>query len=484
MNFSLFTYLFQVIWQTPHILLFPKENFSRTSQFEVNSLPDSPTLPPSWAGRLAVPSAGQGIWFNGGPGCSSLIGLMTGNGPISFDGNSTKLIRNPNSWTKLGHVLYIDQPVGTGFSTAGRFARTNDQVTTDFVRWLHTFYTYFPHLQAKKVHMMGESYAGIYVPYFANAIVNGTYALPLDLRSISIGDGSWAMRQQCPPSPWAPTCTRIPEDILSAFAAADQICGFDAVMEKAHVYPPEGKIHIPGNPQNINYHHRRDVADILNGSCDIYPSTPSAVLDSIRNSSCYGPCSTYSTAVDYMTAASTMGTGPPCFDVYDITHNCSSVIPLPLLEQYFSRSDVQAALHVKNSGSFTACSPDIMMSLLSGPEVVPPAYGLLGSLVTEHNLSLHIYNGELDMLINHLGTELSIQNMTWGGAQGFSKKPTQVFFTDDAAPMTGTKESKESGERVGTWGSERGLSYHLFEGAGIVCLRPSSGRCFLLCGML
>lgn len=416
------------------------------------------------------------VWFNGGPGCSSLIGLTTGNGPISFVGNSTHLMRNPYSWTRLGHVLYVDQPVGTGFSTASYPypLRDNDGVTADFVQWLHTFFNHFPSLKSKKVHLMGESWAGIYIPYFASALLEGKHSLPLNIKSMSLGDGSWGnaaalssvaigtyMHMQS-------SRLNIPQNILSAFSAADGTCSFDTVLQEAAVYPPKGKIDIPGNPEYFNYRlERRDMTNVLEAACDTDPITPAEVTNSILNSTCYGPCATYSTALDYMDTASLVetGAGIPCFDVYDISHNCSTIDPLPLMAKYFSRADVQAALHVKDSGDYMACNSTILGTLLAAPSAVPPEYFLLPNLVTNHNVSLHIYNGELDMLINHIGTELSIQNMTWRGGQGFSKKPSRLFYTDDPVPEPGSVSSS-NGDPIGTWGADRGVSYHLFHGAG------------------
>lgn len=426
------------------------------------------------------------VWLNGGPGCSSLTGLLGGNGPISFDGNWTKLIRNPYSWTQLGHVLYVDQPVGTGFSTASDPypSQSNDKVTTDFVRWLHTFMAHFPHLQSKQIHFMGESYAGIYVPYFTNALLEGNYSLPVNIRSMSLGDGSWgnaaAMSSVAIGAYMQAHSTRlkVPKDILNTFASADHTCGFDTVLKETAIYPAKGKIHIPGNPEYFNYRRRlrRDLVSVLNASCNIEPTTPAGVDASIFNSTCYGPCATYSTALDYLDTASQNGTGVPCFDVYDISHDCSAIDPYSLLAAYFSREDVQTALHVKDAGEYTPCNSTIMNTLLSGPSIQPPEYELLPSLVTNHNISLHIYNGELDMLINHIGTELSIQNMTWRGGQGFSQKPSKLFYVDDPAPgskstlaSSASKTSPITGataEVAGTWASERGVSYHLFNGAG------------------
>ncbi|KAI4140362.1 MAG: hypothetical protein L6R39_005830, partial [Caloplaca ligustica] len=56
------------------------------------------------------------IWMNGGPGSSSMIGLLTENGPcmINNDSNSTTL--NPWSWNNEVNMLYIDEPNQVGFS--------------------------------------------------------------------------------------------------------------------------------------------------------------------------------------------------------------------------------------------------------------------------------------------------------------------------------------------------------------------------------
>ena len=59
------------------------------------------------------------IWFDGGPGCSDMLGMFYENGPyrIKHTGNnSIQLELNPYSWTNFGNILFIDQPRGTGLS--------------------------------------------------------------------------------------------------------------------------------------------------------------------------------------------------------------------------------------------------------------------------------------------------------------------------------------------------------------------------------
>ncbi|KAK4164293.1 serine carboxypeptidase [Cladorrhinum sp. PSN259] len=56
------------------------------------------------------------IWLNGGPGGSSMMGLLEENGPCFVTGDSKSTYLNPWSWNNEVNMLYIDQPVGTGFS--------------------------------------------------------------------------------------------------------------------------------------------------------------------------------------------------------------------------------------------------------------------------------------------------------------------------------------------------------------------------------
>ncbi|EAU34553.1 predicted protein [Aspergillus terreus NIH2624] len=553
-------YLFlHALWTVPAILFPSAARASpNASQFQVQALPDSASLPPSWAGRLPVPETEVGnsmffwlfqtedpvydenlissvsplampshasteltatVWFNGGPGCSSLIGLTTGNGPVSFSGNSTRLVQNPHSWTKLGHVLYVDQPVGTGYSTASipYPVNHNDRVASDFSKWLRSFFLVFPHLQTKRVHLIGESYAGIYIPYIAAALVDSNTKNPslhINLQSIALGDGTIG-------NPAAMSTVTIgaylesqrarldlPDDILSVFADADDSCGFTHVLDQANHYPPQqDPIRIPGNPEYLNYKRRslerRGLGATLNGTCAIDSPTPDAVEASILDSSCYGPCATFSTATDYMRAAAAASPRRKCFDVYDIHNDCDAVDPLPLLATYFSRPDVQRALNLPpplsartspspnseddddEDGTYTPCNNTILAALLLATPPEPPAYSILPTLLTTHGLAVHIYSGEFDMLLNHIGTELVLQNMTWNGARGFAQPPRRVFFVQDAAPDAVTLAAHPCGSVdggngpveaiaacaldpavAGVWASERGLTYHLFRGAG------------------
>ncbi|KAI0708404.1 alpha/beta-hydrolase [Earliella scabrosa] len=56
------------------------------------------------------------LWLNGGPGCSSMIGLFQEHGPCTVNADNKTTSINPHSWNNLSNIIYIDQPIGSGLS--------------------------------------------------------------------------------------------------------------------------------------------------------------------------------------------------------------------------------------------------------------------------------------------------------------------------------------------------------------------------------
>lgn len=63
------------------------------------------------------------VWMNGGPGASSQIGNFLEMGPFIYNENTGKPNWNPYSWAQNMNIIFLDQPIGTGFSYA---ANQND----------------------------------------------------------------------------------------------------------------------------------------------------------------------------------------------------------------------------------------------------------------------------------------------------------------------------------------------------------------------
>jgi carboxypeptidase C (cathepsin A) len=117
------------------------------------------------------------LWFNGGPGCSSLDGFFYEHGPfeIEMDGDKTTLVERPYRWNKIANMLYIEAPVGVGFSYSSSkdYNCDDDRTANESRQAVDDFFSIFPELRKNKFFITGESYAGVYVPTLAEAILNG-----------------------------------------------------------------------------------------------------------------------------------------------------------------------------------------------------------------------------------------------------------------------------------------------------------------------
>jgi len=153
----------------------------KASQFYV----DGTTLPlidfdvgPSWSGLIPIssspdetrmlffwffPPGPEGslddliFWTNGGPGCSSLEGSFKENGPFTWATGAALPTQNEWSWTNLSSILYVEQPVGTGFSQGVPNAKDEYDVAEQLVGFLQQFLEIFSELKGKKFYVSGES---------------------------------------------------------------------------------------------------------------------------------------------------------------------------------------------------------------------------------------------------------------------------------------------------------------------------------------
>ena len=136
------------------------------------------------------------LWMTGGPGCSSELAVFYENGPFRIE-DDLSLSENPFGWDVGHNVLFIDQPVGTGFSYTSDPSddvTSEKQVADDVLDFLLEFLDQKPELLQNDLFVTGESYAGHYVPAVASRIVehNGNAArktAALNLKGIAIGNG-------------------------------------------------------------------------------------------------------------------------------------------------------------------------------------------------------------------------------------------------------------------------------------------------------
>ncbi|KAF8598737.1 alpha/beta-hydrolase [Ceratobasidium sp. AG-I] len=370
-----------------------------------------------WPSSASKGSNKLSIWLNGGPGCSSFIGFLTENGPISFQSGASAPSFNKYDWTSASDMLWIEQPVGTGF-TLGVPNLTNEyQMADQFYGFLQQFYAVFPKLVQKELYITGESYAGFYIPYIASRILHASASekrkLPLNLQTFLIIDGvysSFITSQEAPAASFAKKNQQtlgLNNTVVAQLQNLTVSCGYQKIVDAA-TYPPKGKIPLPNGNK-----------DEISEECDV--------------------------ATLFYDAATEAN---PCFNIYRVTDKCPT--PLGNDESYYSRPDVQQTLHVANFGNWSQCS--------NGPVFIdymdnsPYSETLFPDLLQRLPKGFSLWHGLIDSILFSEGTRITIQNLTWAGQQGFQKPITTPLVVD--------------GQQHGVYHTERKLTYIEFDNAG------------------
>jgi len=145
------------------------------------------------------------LWLNGGPGASSLTGVLMENGPIRMELDGS-ISWNPYGWTKVGHMLAVDQPVGAGFSYTKSepsdkfkgevdgpgYINNLDEMAEQLYEVISGVVEQHEWLKDCPLYITGESYAGKYIPmisYYIHMKNKAAGKKLVNLEGIAIGNG-------------------------------------------------------------------------------------------------------------------------------------------------------------------------------------------------------------------------------------------------------------------------------------------------------
>ncbi|XP_055833045.1 serine carboxypeptidase-like 11 isoform X3 [Solanum dulcamara] len=120
------------------------------------------------------------LWITGGPGCSALSGLIYEIGPITFEaaeynGSFPTMILNPYSWTQVASIIFLDLPVGTGFSyatTPAALQSSDFQASDHAYQFLRKWFVDHPEFLRNALYIGGDSYSGMVVPIISQIIAS------------------------------------------------------------------------------------------------------------------------------------------------------------------------------------------------------------------------------------------------------------------------------------------------------------------------
>jgi vitellogenic carboxypeptidase-like protein len=132
------------------------------------------------------------LWLQGGPGCSDGAGLYLEIGPFTVKNISGKLtpVQQPVTWNDEYNLLFVDSPVGVGFSVCGDENPSNAWATAEYLQiFLIRFFQVYTSLANNPFYIFGESFGGHYIPALASIITQNVTNNKINLQGIGIGDG-------------------------------------------------------------------------------------------------------------------------------------------------------------------------------------------------------------------------------------------------------------------------------------------------------
>lgn len=175
------------------------------------------------------------MWLTGGPGCSSMLALLSENGPcraskhgqtcsavseqqcgVDSEGEgkcsargccwqrgrchapaNVEVETNEHSWNTNSNMLWVDQPANVGFSygAAGDADKNEDGVADDMYFFLKELHEYFKNKNAPYADapffVVGESYGGHYAPSVAQRLYRGLKSgdSNMNLKGLAVGNG-------------------------------------------------------------------------------------------------------------------------------------------------------------------------------------------------------------------------------------------------------------------------------------------------------
>ncbi|CDO73823.1 hypothetical protein BN946_scf185015.g152 [Trametes cinnabarina] len=342
------------------------------------------------------------FWLNGGPGCSSFDGLMMEIGPWRVDGKGG-LKTVPGGWEEYATVVFIDQPAGTGFSYApsNKYDHELPEASAHFVEFLRNFYKVFPEYQDVDAYITGESFAGQYIPYFADAILSSN--LKIRLKGAAIGNGWTDARRQYPSYLDYAVKHGIVEIGTEAYKNGKEIT--DKCTEELSKYTDIEPVHV-----NV---------------CEEVMMTVVSAKSHLTNNT--ATCiNMYDVRLEDTAPECGMNWPPDLTDVYT----------------YLARRDVVNAIHANAvPGNWVECKPRVHTEFSTRRS--NSSITLLPRVL--ERIPVMLFVGDQDLICNYVGIESMIQAMQWNGETGLGKVQTQPWTVD--------------GKPAGTWVASRNLTY-------------------------
>ncbi|KAJ7758146.1 peptidase S10 serine carboxypeptidase [Mycena maculata] len=344
------------------------------------------------------------MWLNGGPGCSSISGLLFELGPCSInkDENGTVFTsRNEYGWNQNANVVFLDQPANVGYSYSSSKTepvKTTPVAADDVYAFLQLFAGRFEEYAMLPFHIAAESYGGHYAPHIATVLHHKNKELiqapSSDLRKINL------------------------ESIMIGNGLTDPLIQMPSVVE----YACDGPFAVfdTHSRQCRTMRSRGPVCERMIKAC--YASNSRAVCS---------PATFYCWSALFSIL---QGAKRNVYDVRlpcDQSENSLCYEELSWVDEYMNLPGVKRALGADpRAANFTACNTDMTVAFMLQGDGMRDSKRLLTELVDE-GIRLLVYAGNVDMVCNYMGESRWIEQLPSKHNDAFTDAPFLPWTVSD-----------------------------------------------------
>ncbi|EDV19965.1 uncharacterized protein TRIADDRAFT_32645 [Trichoplax adhaerens] len=333
------------------------------------------------------------LWLNGGPGCSSIIGLLLENGPFmpSYDGKHLTL-RN-TSWNDFANVIFLESPAGVGYSYNDKrnYTWDDDQVADSNYAALKSFFNKFPEYSRNEFYITGESYGGIYIPTLVLRTMNDS---KINLKAFAVGNGLMD--------------TRLNDNSMIYFAYYHGIFGQHLWSQLQKYCCSRG---------SCNFHNPSDI------HCKKALAVAQQVMnDDLDNYNIYFDCFHCSSSMGSQAKVLLKRLHPELYPSrLDEPYMSNNQVTPDVI--YMNRKDVRKALHIPDHlPAWNDCSNAVSANYTT---TYNSSIKLIPKLLKKYRVL--IYNGDVDMVCNFLGDQWAVHSLNLKVV-----KPRQPWFYNDS----------------------------------------------------
>jgi cathepsin A (carboxypeptidase C) len=368
------------------------------------------------------------LWLNGGPGSSSILGMLQEQGPLLINATGG-LMRNPYAWTKQANLLILESPAGVGYSYCEAMLKGGNCHNTDITTAraaraaLQDFFkTKFPELRHNRFFITGESYAGVYIPTLTKEILD--HAPEINIKGIAVGDPctDTASQAESMDMLWYAHKHGLVPDADFDFLWNNCSHRQPSFLARGHwrreagrwadTRPSQVTVQEPALQQSCKIAHRRFLATTSRGLSQSWPGSYINELDLFADAA----------ALDWSL--------PGTLNYYNA--------------KWMNSPDVRKALHVEDApskawpgppegwqytSSYSACN--------SAPEGTPSMINFYRDIAPRLTTTI-VFNGDVDPCVSYEGTRTAIEKVGFPILPGGHYRPW--FYDKKAADLKTLKE--------------------------------------------